>query len=390
MTDALSQALPTPGYDELTSAVVDLMNQNRLVNQQSSQQLRLDNAKLPQYGGAVHESLRLYWERMDSFFKARNIAWYSPSLSQQIVAALGGTLKNETAEWFMAVKHDITTVEQFYEGLKTEFVPPDMQERLRDRLAELDQNRCKNLLDYIGKTKEEVEYLRPRTLQEAIRIAMDFDRSHYSGNPREHRDRRDERRGRRNGQRRGNDNDGAEPMEIDSAKLSIDECIKKGLCFECKERGHRRADCPKKQAHERKKVHFKSNHVTEVEVGTMDAPVTFDEFTIATVNEMPPKASNLLIKTGTIDGTEVKIMFDTGATTNLLRPGIAKKVVAIKDTSARRFDGTETPKFQTNIVEATVEVEGSNWGAVDFVEWDLSRDFDAIVGAMVLSVSTKH
>ncbi|DBA00038.1 TPA: hypothetical protein N0F65_003704 [Lagenidium giganteum] len=170
MTDALSQALPTPGYDELMSAVVDVMNQNRvrmqqqaatqaempqrhdrmiaqLVNQQSSQQLRLDNAKLPQYGGAVHESLRLYWERMDSFFKARNIAWYSPSLSQHIVAALGGTLKNEAAEWFMAVNHDITTAEQFYKGLKTEFVPPDMQERLRDRLAELDQNRCKNLLD---------------------------------------------------------------------------------------------------------------------------------------------------------------------------------------------------------------------------------------------------
>ncbi|KAI9913299.1 hypothetical protein PsorP6_006213 [Peronosclerospora sorghi] len=105
----------------------------------------------------------------------------------------------------MARKEEINSVSQFFIELDREFVPTDLQQRLRDDINNLRQKDCKNLADYISKlrylnlqpkgtneidkivyfqrglrqaTKEEVLYRRCATLAEAITVALDFERSH--------------------------------------------------------------------------------------------------------------------------------------------------------------------------------------------------------------------
>lgn len=90
--------------------------------------------------------------------------------------------------------------------LTDEFVPPDLQERLGDQLYALKQKNCPNLEAYISRfreaimqvtdmseldkityftrglvspTPEEVQYRRCTTVSQAMKIALEYDRSHH-------------------------------------------------------------------------------------------------------------------------------------------------------------------------------------------------------------------
>ncbi|KAF0706333.1 hypothetical protein AaE_014171 [Aphanomyces astaci] len=93
------------------------------------------------------------------------------------------------------------TLVEFEYGLREEFEPSDLQERLRDRLFALQQKGCKDLVEYIEKfrrictdvqemseldkltfiirwlklkTREEVKYRQSKTLSEAL----EYERAH--------------------------------------------------------------------------------------------------------------------------------------------------------------------------------------------------------------------
>ncbi|TYZ67859.1 hypothetical protein PybrP1_006132, partial [[Pythium] brassicae (nom. inval.)] len=56
--------------------------------------------------------------------------------------------------WYMTRKDSIETVSQFFIELDREFVPADLQQRLRDEINNLRQKDCKNLADYIARFRQ--------------------------------------------------------------------------------------------------------------------------------------------------------------------------------------------------------------------------------------------
>ena len=121
------------------------------------------------------------------------------------MAVLRSTLKQRAAQWYVMQKQYITTVDEFFFKIEREFVPADLQERLREEMNDMRERDYKDLPDYVGKfrhvvtqvqvmseldrimyilrglsrrTREEVQYRRCTTLSDAITVALDFERSH--------------------------------------------------------------------------------------------------------------------------------------------------------------------------------------------------------------------
>ncbi|KAF1331550.1 Retroelement pol polyprotein, partial [Globisporangium splendens] len=88
----------------------------------------------------------------------------------------------------------------------------------------------------------------------------------------------------------------------------------------------------------------------------------------------------LFIVEAVIDKKVVKILLDTGATSNLIKPGIASKVLCSRRIQAQRFDGTVTPFKTVKEVEATVKLRETTFPAMKFVEWNLPDGHDVIFG----------
>ncbi|KAF4039828.1 hypothetical protein GN244_ATG07984 [Phytophthora infestans] len=63
---------------------------------------------------------------------------------------------------------------------------------------------------------------------------------------------------------------------------------------------------------------------------------------------------NLFIKKGRINGRDVRILLDTGASTNMIKPGMASNVLLSRRLQAQRFDGTLTPATDVKHVEAPI------------------------------------
>ncbi|GMF17534.1 unnamed protein product [Phytophthora fragariaefolia] len=199
------------------------------------------------------------------------IDWKYSKLSERILAVLAGSLRYGAAQWYIVKKGDVKSVQDIFKKLEEGFVPPDLQERLRDQMNDLKERQCRDLPDYISKfthlitqvkemseldkimyflrglpssIREEVQYRRSAMLTDAITVALDYDRSHpHRGRSEGARDRpryrsRDNRRSRSN-------NDGPVPMEIDNVRVpSKEECLRRNLCFRCGSSAHRARQCP--------------------------------------------------------------------------------------------------------------------------------------------------
>ncbi|KAG6610911.1 uncharacterized protein IUM83_08079 [Phytophthora cinnamomi] len=176
-----------------------------------------DRAWKVRYGGTLNESFQLYREQVEQYFLAKGIDWKDSKLSGRILAVLAGSLKYGAAQWYIVKKDDVKSVEDFFLKLEKEFVPPDLQERLRDQMNDLKERQCRDLPDCISKfrhlitqvkemseldkimyflrglpssIREEVQYRRSATLTDAITVALDYDRSHaYRGRSEGARDR---------------------------------------------------------------------------------------------------------------------------------------------------------------------------------------------------------
>ncbi|KAG2883923.1 hypothetical protein PC115_g21474 [Phytophthora cactorum] len=56
-----------------------------------------------------------------------------------------------TAAWYITQQHAITGITALAAALRSEFIPPDPQERLRDSLYQLKQRECRDLAEYVTK-----------------------------------------------------------------------------------------------------------------------------------------------------------------------------------------------------------------------------------------------
>ena len=280
-TEAMNQALA-----QLLQRNADVMES--LLKQRG--EARVEGLSMPQFHGRMGESVELYFDQVVQYLQAKNIDYQDPSQNTRILAMVASNLKHNAHAWYRIHKESITDVTGLIDGLTQEFVPPDLQERLRDQLYSLHQRKCPSLEDYISRfrnaimqvkdmseldkityfvrglvspTKEEVQYRRCQTVSEAISVALEYDRSHssYSGfrgrqmNRHQH-DTRNQYRPQqsyapsrrfvpRHESRRDNM---PEPMEIDSGRVStFRPAVNKKTCAYCKKLGHSIDECYKKK-----------------------------------------------------------------------------------------------------------------------------------------------
>ncbi|KAF1319593.1 hypothetical protein FI667_g13046, partial [Globisporangium splendens] len=120
-----------PSSAQLLQSMLHLMDQQTKLMEAMKQsrdlaEIKLEGVKLPVYGGTMNESFQLYKEQVEQYFFARGIDWKSETLTQRILAVLGGTLRQGAAQWFIVMKSEIKKIDEFFEKLEEEFVPADL------------------------------------------------------------------------------------------------------------------------------------------------------------------------------------------------------------------------------------------------------------------------
>nr|CCA27675.1 Tc1like transporase putative [Albugo laibachii Nc14] len=80
---------------------------------------------------------QLYKEQVEQYFLEKGVDWKSPELTQRLLAVLDGTLKQGTAQWYVIKKQYVTNVDDFFSKVEREFIPADLQERLRESMNNL-------------------------------------------------------------------------------------------------------------------------------------------------------------------------------------------------------------------------------------------------------------
>ncbi|CEG47235.1 uncharacterized protein PHALS_03882 [Plasmopara halstedii] len=83
-------------------------------------------------------------------------------------------------------------------------------------------------------------------------------------------------------------------------------------------------------------------------------------------------ADEPIVRKGLRDGKRVRILIDSGATSNLIRPGLSFKIEKTISATAKRFDGTETETKIVQLVRLTLEVDGQILHSEPMLEWELS------------------
>ena len=145
-------------------------------------------------------------------------------------------------------------------------------------------------VDLQSRTREGVEYLRCTTLFKAIKVALDFDRSHPQRHSRGISHDRPRYRSYETS-RQYRSNNGPEPMDISTAQISSrDECRHRNLSFKCRSPTHRSTQCRHRQpcndrgnnlSGRNYQQHVNLQHVNNVESHEDEQElIVYDRFTI--------------------------------------------------------------------------------------------------------------
>ncbi|OWZ13221.1 hypothetical protein PHMEG_00013500 [Phytophthora megakarya] len=151
-----------------------------------------EGISIPIYNGKMGESLQVFFQQVQSYFSAKNInVDVAHNQNRQAVAS------------YTFNQGKFGTLNALAEALQSELVPPDLQERLRAKLFQLNQIHCKDWEEYVAKfrqiicqvrdmsdidqitwfghglvarTREEVSYRRFTTVSKTITVALEFER----------------------------------------------------------------------------------------------------------------------------------------------------------------------------------------------------------------------
>ncbi|OWZ12754.1 DNA binding protein, partial [Phytophthora megakarya] len=164
------------------------------------------------------------------------------------------------------------------------------------------------------------------------------------------------------------------PMEIDNVWVPPkEECMRRNLCFRCGSSAHRARNCPvqpeQKQMARRSAPRYTNSGnavTTSVKVNAVKSD----------------RKINLFIKKGRINGKDVRIWLDTGASTNMIKSGLASTVLLSRHLQAQRFNGTLTTPTDVKHVETPVSMDDYFFPTMEFVEWKLSESHDVIFGKL--------
>ncbi|POM62324.1 LOW QUALITY PROTEIN: hypothetical protein PHPALM_28541 [Phytophthora palmivora] len=92
-------------------------------------------------------------EKQTELIHELRIYWKDRKWTRRILAVLAGSLKYGAAQWYIVKKDDVKSVEDVFEKLEEGFVPPYLQECLRDQMNDLKERQCTDLPDYISRVR---------------------------------------------------------------------------------------------------------------------------------------------------------------------------------------------------------------------------------------------
>ncbi|KAE9271682.1 hypothetical protein PF001_g28270 [Phytophthora fragariae] len=401
-----------------------------------TREYRAEGITMPKFSGTKDDDVADYLFSAKLYFESKNIKYGADSPQQRPLSLLVANLKGPAAAWYREyVSHDgnfLHSVTLFEELLTSELTTPDRQEHLRDQLIRLRQNNFTCLEDYVAafrhiickveemsdidkvmhfqkglvvEIKQEVKLRQFRNTTDAISFALMYDRTHAVGSRRTN-----VNRGGQGPQRLQQSSHHVEeptPMEIGSSRfVSREECLRSNLCFYCKEPGHRLATCPKRPARNNPRGSsrppqgrgsFRANQgssrriVEDDDVSGDDDDAYADnrddhvevidslQLNMSLDAKLSPNRELLRFK-GAMIGQAVRVLIDSGAERNIVRPGLAQHYVEATKVTAERFDGTTTPARTAQQWLETVCFDGRAFNDVSLIEWEVSSNQDVILG----------
>ncbi|KAG1709879.1 hypothetical protein DVH05_016893 [Phytophthora capsici] len=126
--------------ETITQKLMEMVDkQQQLLEAMTKREVKVEGIRLPQFFGKMGESVDLYFEQLAQYFEAKNIDRKNDAQSSRILAITTANFKGNAAAWYKLNKREINDMQDLILKLTDEFVPPDLQERLRDQLYALNQ-----------------------------------------------------------------------------------------------------------------------------------------------------------------------------------------------------------------------------------------------------------
>ncbi|CEG38259.1 retrotransposon protein [Plasmopara halstedii] len=281
--------------------------------------------------------------------------------------------------------------------LTEEFVPSDLQERLRDQLYHkvTDMSELGKITYFtrgiMSPTREEVQYRRCKIKYRPPVFSLDRSRLHTNGNQQQ-----------QSASARPQENE-PEPIEIDSEstqyrRSSPPTSSSRKKSRYCKKPGHVIEQCfelkskekyTRQNRHEQSAANFDSSSpaaATNVSTSNSVTPssdeeevVEVEEFSTSTLPTVH-RENELIRKQRTCEGKPVVIMFDSGAKCNVVRLGQVNNMSTSGVSQVTRFDETSTRARSVKKCIATIGFGRYRFRKLQVMEWPLESAHDVILG----------
>ncbi|EGZ29668.1 hypothetical protein PHYSODRAFT_390312, partial [Phytophthora sojae] len=295
---------------------------------------------MPKFSGTKDDDVADYLFSAKLYFESKNIKYGADSPQQRPLSLLVANLKGPAAAWYREYllrlrQNNFTSLEDYVSAFRHIICKVEEMSDI-DKVMHFQKG-------LVVEIKQEVKLRQFRNTTDAISFALMYDRTHASSHHVEE----------------------PTPMEIGSSRfVSRDECLRSNLCFYCKETGHRLATCPKRPARNnpRGSSHNRDDHVEVIDSLQLNM-VSLDA-------KLSPNRELLRFE-GAMSGQAVRVLIDSGAERNIVRPGLAQHYVEATKVAAERFDGTTTPARTAQQCLETVCFDGRVFNDVSLIEWEI-------------------
>ncbi|GMF29442.1 unnamed protein product [Phytophthora fragariaefolia] len=322
-----------------------------------TREYRAEGITMPKFSGTKDDDVADYLFSAKLYFESKNIKYGADSPQQRPLSLLVANLKGPAAAWYREyVSHDgnfLHSVTQFEEPLTSEFTTPDRQEHLRDQLLRLRQNNFTCLEDYVSafrhiicKVEEMSEIDKVMHFQKGLVVAI-----------------KQEVKLRQF--RNTTDAISFALMLISSSTRARFFPRKQGLFRRIVEDDDVSDDDDDAYA-DKRDDHVEVIDSLQLNMVSLDAKLSPNR--------------ELLRFEGAMNGQAVRVLIDSGAERNIVRPGLAQHYVEATKVTTERFDGTTTPARTAQQCLETVCFDGRAFNDVSLIEWEVSSNQDVILG----------
>ncbi|EGZ04670.1 hypothetical protein PHYSODRAFT_535906 [Phytophthora sojae] len=292
---------------------------------------------MPMFSGTKDDDVADYLFSAKLYFESKNIKYGADSPQQRHLSLLVANLKGPAAAWYREFllrlrQNNFTCLEDYVSAFRHIICKVEEMSDI-DKVMHFQKG-------LVVEIKQEVKLRQFRNTTDANSFALMYDRTHASSHHVEE----------------------PTPMEIGSSRfVSHEECLRSNLCFYCKEPGHRLATCPKRPARNnpRGSSHNRDDHVEVIDSLQLNM-VSLDA-------KLSPNRELLRFE-GAMSGQAVRVLIDSGAERNTVRPGLAQHYVEATKATAERFDGTTTPARTAQQCLETVCFDGRVFNDLSLID----------------------